>query len=128
MIISSFFRIRSFRQDKASVVIKLCLPAFRAEVPEEDGICDRLNSFYRALAEAYYEAFMKLPPSLEARLSVSVGFLTVTDKHRNKYKRLLGKVKNPFIVERYIRSNLPLSCGDERHVDVFDLDRGILLR
>ena len=128
LIISSFFRMRSFRQGKASVVIKLCLPAFRAEVPEEEGICDKLNSFYQALAEAYREAFIKLPLSFEGRLSVSVGFLAVTDKHRNKYKRLLRKVKNPFIVERYIRSSPPLKFADERHIDVFDLERGILLK
>ena len=128
LIISSFYRMRSFRRDKASLVLKLCLPLFRADIPDEEGICERLNSFYSALTEAYSEALSKLVSLREDRISVSVNFLIATDKHRNKYKRLFGKVKNPLVIERYIRSSVPLGFTDKRHLDVFDAEKGILLK
>lgn len=128
MIISSFYRMRCFRQGKASLVLKLCLPAFYAEAPEEKTHCERLNSFYTALAEAYSETATKLVSVREGRVSVSVNFAVVTEKYKSKYKRVLKKAKNPLIVERYTRSSEPLVFDNEHHFDVLDIGRGNLLK
>ncbi len=128
LIISSFSRMRYFRFDKASLVLKLCLPFFRAEATEEEECCERLNSFYSSLAEAYREALFKAASEREERITVSVLFSVVTDKYRNKYKRVFRKCKNPVIIERNIRSNAPEFFTNKCYLDVLDLGRGILLK
>ena len=128
LIISSFFRMRSFRSGKAALVLKLCLPSFRAEAPEEERACERLNSFYLTLAEVYGDTLSRLVSVREDRVSVSVNFRIVNDKQKSKHKRIFRKAKKPLVIERYIRSNVPLPFASERHLDVLDLDSGILLK
>lgn len=120
--------MKSFRGDKASLVLKLCLPLFCAEVAEEAERCERLNRIYSALSEAYSDKLGNLVSSHEERMSVSVNFRIVTDVHIHKYKRLLRKTEKPLIIERYIRSNLLLPFVSERYLDFIDMDRAVLLK
>jgi len=128
LIVSSFFRMRSYRKDKASLTLKLCLPFFRAETEEEKEKCESLNSFYFSLADAYRDSLIKLACETEGISVVSVNFTVVNDKYKNRYKRLFSSGKNLLAIERYVGSKGALLLPDTRIKDVVDLDGGFLLK
>lgn len=128
LIISSFYRMRFFRFDKASLVLKLCLPFFRTEPCEDENLCDGLNSFYLALADAYRDAICDKVSGMTGKFTVSVGFTVAKDKYRNKYKKALTRSEKTAVLERYIKSNDSLEFTKALHADVVDLSTGVLLK
>ena len=128
MIVSSFFRMRSFRKDKASLTLKLCLPFFRAESELEEDGCKRLNAFYSSLAEAYRDSLTALLPRLCGACTVSVGFTASDNVRVGCLKRRSYKRKRLLLIERRIRSSGSLLLTDATLADIIDQERGILLK
>ena len=128
LIISSFFRMRCFHLDKASLVLKLCLPFFRADTSDEEESCERLNSFYTSLAESYQKSICNASSLLEEKNVVTVVFSIATDKHSDRYKRLIKKRDGVVVIERYIRTNKGLGLVKTLHTDVVDTNCGALLK
>ena len=120
--------MRFFRFDKASLVLKLCLPFFIAELDEGEFLCDELNSFYSSLADAYREHICGRVSGMNGRFVVSVGFAEVKDKYRNKYKKALARGKNVTVIERCVKSDNELGFSKTVHVDVVDLTLGVLIK
>ena len=128
MIISSFYRIESFKTDKLFLILKIYLPSFLAESSDEQDFSKRLNEFYYSLAAAYRGTVSELFKKTEGRISLSVNFTVATDKYKDKYKRLIKRSRSPLIIERALRANTPVMLKNGQCVDIFDLDRGIILK
>lgn len=128
LFISSFFRMRCFHLDKASLVLKLCLPFFRADVEDEEAWCERLNSFYTSLAEAYQRSICNAVSLLDGKFVVAVGFSIVTDKLKSRYKRLIKRKDNVVIIDRYIRADNSLGITKAHHTDIIDVNSGAMIK
>ena len=128
MIISSFFRMRSFRFDKASLLLKLCLPFFRAENHEEEEKCDALNSFYGTLAEKYADYATHIAQGLVGKFTLRVNFSIIKENVPGKYRRLIRKRENTIIIERTITASEGISINNSRHTDVIDTRSGFFLK
>ena len=128
LVISSFFRIRCFRLDKASLVLKLCLPFFTPDTVDEEECCKQLNAFYLSLAEAYQKSISYVASLTEDKSIVTVGFSVFEGKNNNRYKKLVRKRKNVILIERYIRTNSNLNFPNTHHTDVIDAISGALIK
>ena len=128
LVVSSFFRMRCFRLDKASLVLKLCLPFFTPDTVDEEECCKQLNAFYLSLAEAYQKSICSVASLTEEKSIVTVGFSVIEEKNKNRYKKQLRNRKNVILIERYIRTNSNLNFSKTHHTDVIDAISGVLIK
>ena len=110
------------------LILKLRLPYLRSESKLDEENCEIFNDFYSSLAMAYRDSLGKLASGNLTRTSISVDFSVVSDKCAGKYRRLLKNSGNLTAFERFIKSDMTLSFAADRHVDLWDLKRGILLK